>query len=87
MNIEYILYLSIAIVALAGFSLIYVLIISMKKKLVHRAINKFSIHRSHPLTHQELDSFMGYIKKNKKYLSDSAYKVGMYKVKKIRTLL
>ena len=85
MNIEYILYVSIVIVCLAMFSLLYALYIAIKRKLVNRAINKFSIHTFHPITHRELDNFMGYIEKNKKYLSDSTYKIGMYKVKKIRT--
>ena len=87
MSIEYVFYLSMTIVSVAGLSLVYAFIISMKKSLVHRAINKFSIYTSHPLTHQDLDSFTAYIEKNKKYLSDSAYKVGMYKVNKIRTLI
>ena len=87
MNIEYLFYISIAILFVTGLSLVYAFIVSIKKSLVHRAIDKFSIYTSQPLTHQDLDSFVVYIEKNRKYLSDSAYKVGMYKVHKIRTLI
>lgn len=85
MEIKNIIYFSITFIAVLF--LVYIFIMIMKKKLVHRGIDKFSIYTKKPITHQELDNFMEYIEKNKKYLTASAYKTGIYKVNKIRTLI
>jgi uncharacterized protein YoxC len=84
MNIEYILYLAVIIVALAFISLLYMFITSTKKKIVNKKIDKFSIRSGKRVTRKELDKILKYIEKNKKYLTPSAYKIGMYKIDKAR---
>jgi ABC-type glycerol-3-phosphate transport system permease component len=85
MNIKYILYIAVIIVALAFILLLlYMFITSMKKKIVNKRIDKFSIRSGNRVTHKELDKILKYIEKNKKYLTPSAYKIGMYKIDKAR---
>ena len=84
MNVEYILYVAVIIVLLAFISLLYMFIIGTKKKIVNKKIDKFSIKSGKRITSKELDKILKYIEKNKKYLTPSAYKIGMYKIDKAR---
>ena len=84
MNVEYILYVAVAIVVLAFISLLYMFIIGTKKKIVNKKIDRFSIRSGKRVTRKELDKILKYIEKNKKYLTPSAYKIGMYKIDKAR---
>ena len=85
MNAEYILYAAVIIVVISFVALLYILILDIKKKIVNKKIDKFSIRSGKKVTHKELDKILKYIEKNKKYLTASAYKIGMYKIDKART--
>ncbi len=85
MNIDYILYLAVAVVVFAFIAIVYMVTASMKKKRVNKKIDKFSIRSGKRVTQKELDRILSYIEKNKKYLSHSAYKIGLYKINKAKT--
>lgn len=80
MNIEYILYVAVMVVIVSFIALIYLFTIDMKKRMVNNKIDNFSIKSGKRVTQKELDRIMHYIERNKKYLSPSAYKIGMYKI-------
>lgn len=84
MNIEYILYAAVIIVTVSFMALIYLFTVDMKKRMVNNKIEKFSIKSGKKVTQQELDRILQYIERNKKYLTSSAYKMGMYKIDKAR---
>jgi len=84
MNTEYILYAAVIIVVISFVALLYIFIIDIKKKIVNKKIDKFSIRSGKKVTQKELEKILKYIEKNKKYLTASAYKIGMYKIDKAR---
>ena len=84
MNIDYILYLAVTVVFLAFITIVYMGIVSIKKKLVNKKVDKFSIKSGKRVTQKDLDKILSYIEKNKKHLSHSAYKIGLYKINKAK---
>jgi hypothetical protein len=84
-NVDYILYLAVAVVIFAFIAIVYMVTTGMKKKLVNKKIDRFSIRSGKRVTQKELDRILKYIEKNKKYLSPSAYKMGLYKINKAKT--
>ena len=84
MNIDYILYLAVSVVVVAFIGIMYIATTSVKKKLVKKKIDRFSIRSGKRVTQKELDRILKYIEKNKSYLSPSAYKMGVCKINKAK---
>jgi len=84
MELDYIIYTAVIVIAIAFVALGSLAIDVTKRKWVNNTVDKLSDKIEKKTSVQELEKIKAYLEKNKKYLASQTYKAGLIKIEKLQ---